>query len=49
MGLGKLHVHHLRFADASKMDGEVQEWLRQSYGEHAERRWLGRPATRPQR
>ena len=47
--LGKLHVPHLRFADASKMDGEVQEWLRQSYGEHAERRWLGRPATRPPR
>jgi hypothetical protein len=46
--LGKLHVHHLRFADASEMDGEVQQWLRQSYGEYGARRWLGRPATRPQ-
>jgi hypothetical protein len=41
--LDKLHVHHLRFTDAGQMDGTVQQWLRQSYLEYGERRWLAKP------
>jgi hypothetical protein len=47
--LGKLHVHHLRFADTREMDTEVQQWLRQSYAEYGERRWLSRPVAPPRR
>ena len=48
--LGKLYVHHLRFADSREMDGAVQAWLRQSYAEYGQRRWLEEgPATRPRR
>jgi hypothetical protein len=45
--LGKLHVHHLRFAEAGDMDAEVQAWLRQSYAEYGQRRWLAKRAKRP--
>jgi len=43
--LGKLTVHHLRFTEPQQMDEEVQAWLRRSYAEYGERRWLKRPPT----
>ena len=43
--LGKLTVHHLRFTEPQQMDEEVQAWLRRSYAEYGERRWLKRPST----
>lgn len=45
--LGKLYVHHLRFGQASELNAEVQRWLRQSYREYGQRRWLKKPAKGP--
>jgi hypothetical protein len=46
--LGKLYVHHLRFTKPAEMDGQVQEWLRHSYSEYGQRRWLEGPkASKP--
>jgi Domain of unknown function (DUF5655) len=42
--LGKLYVHHLRFGQAGELNAEVQRWLRQSYREYGQRRWLKKPA-----
>jgi hypothetical protein len=44
--LGKLHVHHLRFRETREMDARVMAWLRQSYAEYGERRWLDRSEKR---
>jgi len=45
--LGKLYVHHLRFVDAPEMDRQVQGWLRQSYTQYGERRWLSKARPGP--
>lgn len=46
--LGKLYVHHLRCTDPNEMDAELQTWLRQSYREYGQRRWLAGPPERGQ-
>lgn len=38
--LGKLHVHHLRFASACDFDNELADWLLASYVDYGERAWL---------
>jgi len=38
--LGKLAVHHLRLSRASDFDRELARWLRRSYVEYGERKWL---------
>src|SRR5262249_14468125 len=38
--LGPLHVHHLRLMRAEDFDIELAAWLRSSYVEYGERRWL---------
>lgn len=45
--LGKLHVHHVRFQEVRDMDAEVQAWLRQSYAEYGQRRWLDKAEKPP--
>jgi hypothetical protein len=40
--LGKLYVHHLRLTGARDFDRELERWLRASYREYGERRWLRR-------
>lgn len=46
--LGKLYVHHLRCTDPDEMDAELQRWLRHSYREYGERRWLSGALDRGQ-
>lgn len=38
--VGSVFVHHLRIERASDLDGELAGWLRASYEEYGERRWL---------
>jgi hypothetical protein len=38
--LGRLHVHHLRLTRPEDFDAELAAWLRQSYVEYGERKWL---------
>jgi Domain of unknown function (DUF5655) len=45
--VGRLYVHHLRLSQAKELNAEVQRWLRQSYREYGQRRWLKKPAEGP--
>jgi hypothetical protein len=40
--LGKLYVHHVRIAEARALDRPLAGWLRASYREYGQRRWLRR-------
>ena len=40
--VGKVWVHHLRLARAHEFDRELARWLRESYAEYGEQRWLAR-------
>lgn len=43
--VGKLFLHHLRVTRPDELDAEVGRWLRASYVEYGERRWLARSRT----
>jgi ribosomal protein L32 len=43
--VGKLYVHHLRLRDRRDFDAELAAWLRESYREYGQRRWLSAPAS----
>jgi hypothetical protein len=38
--LGKLYVHHARLTSARDLDVEFKRWLKASYVEYGQRRWL---------
>lgn len=38
--LGRLYVHHLRIGSMPELDRELARWVRASYREYGERRWL---------
>lgn len=38
--VGRLFVHHLRVFQPEELDAEVGAWLRESYRDYGERRWL---------
>jgi hypothetical protein len=38
--LGKLYVHHVRLRDRRDFNRQLAGWLRQSYVEYGQRRWL---------
>jgi hypothetical protein len=38
--VGRLFVHHLRVLQSEELDAEVGAWLRESYRDYGERRWL---------
>jgi hypothetical protein len=40
--LGRLFVHHLRITELGELDRELGDWLRSSYREYGQRRWLDR-------
>jgi len=40
--VGKLHVHHLRLRARREFDRELGRWLRQSFREYGQRKWLAR-------
>jgi hypothetical protein len=40
--VGRVFVHHLRLTEPAQLDRQLGAWLRASYREYGERRWLRR-------
>jgi hypothetical protein len=40
--VGRVFVHHLRLTEPAELDGQLGAWLKASYREYGERRWLRR-------